>query len=217
MKTEVAITEKNLKPIWQKTAEPHFQTPQLANSTFSKLVELHTEPHRKYHNLTHLQDLFSKWEKLSLDFEKPTEIAFAIWFHDCVYNSLKSDNEKKSADFAVEILSEHSNLTKEQIDSIEKLILATAKHIPNSTEPDCELFLDLDLSILGADRDRYQEYMQEIRSEYKHVPRFLYKRGRKKVLKSFSEKSSIFYTERFRDLYENQARENLAFEIGESS
>ncbi len=209
---------KKLKPIWQRTAEPHFQTPEIAVSIFSKLVEMHTERHRKYHNLTHLQDLFSKWEKLGLDFEKPTEIAFAIWFHDCVYNSLKSDNEKKSADFAVETLSTHSNLTQTQIDSVEKLILATAKHIPNPTEePDCSLFLDLDLSILGADRNRYQEYMQEIRSEYKHVPSFLYKRGRKKVLKSFSEKSSIFYTETFRKLYENQARENLAFEIEELS
>ncbi|MFT6963870.1 MAG: putative metal-dependent HD superfamily phosphohydrolase [Flammeovirgaceae bacterium] len=209
---------KKLKQIWQKTAEPHFQNSEMANSIFSKLVEMHTEKHRKYHNLTHLQDLFGKWNQLDLNFVKPVEISFSIWFHDCVYNSLKSNNEAKSADFAVEILSEHSNLTKTQIDSIEKLILATAKHIPNPTEePDCSLFLDLDLSILGAEKSRYQEYMQEIRSEYKHVPSFLYRRGRKKILQAFAQKPTIFYTETFRELYETQARENLAFEIEELS
>ncbi|MFT5914380.1 MAG: hypothetical protein ACI81T_000868 [Bacteroidia bacterium] len=49
-----------LKPIWQITAEPHFQTPQIVDSIFSKLVEIHTEKHRKYHNITHLQDLFGR-------------------------------------------------------------------------------------------------------------------------------------------------------------
>ena len=73
--------------------------------------------------------------------------------------------------------------------------------------------LDLDLSILGTDWEIYNKYTQNIRKEYKIYPDILYKPGRKKVLKHFLERDSLYFTERFKTKFEKQARNNLIQEI----
>lgn len=69
--------------------------------------------------------------------------------------------------------------------------------------------VDIDLSILGSSTDLYQEFEQAIRKEYKKIPSFLYKRGRKKVLSGFLGREHIYTTPVFQQEYETQARENV--------
>ena len=68
--------------------------------------------------------------------------------------------------------------------------------------------IDFDLGILGQPWNRYFEYTKQIREEYKSVPNFMYKRGRRKVLQHFLNKSNIYATDSFYEQYERQAREN---------
>ena len=76
-----------------------------------------------------------------------------------------------------------------------------------------QFMLDFDLSILGQDWKIYKTYISSIRKEYSMYPDFLYNPGRKKVLENFLKRESLFFTEFYKNLYEEKARENLSNEI----
>jgi len=75
------------------------------------------------------------------------------------------------------------------------------------------LFTDADLSILGQSWEVYFTYSKHVRKEYGQYPLFLYKKGRKKVLKHFLDMERIFKTDHFFELYEKHARVNLQREL----
>ena len=66
---------------------------------------------------------------------------------------------------------------------------------------------------LGADKELYLEYAEQVRNEYKVFPSFLYRRGRKKALLHLLDTPSIYKTDLFRDKLETQARANLEMEL----
>ncbi|WP_336517694.1 hypothetical protein [Pollutibacter soli] len=105
-----------------------------------------------------------------------------------------------------------TSLSEDQRQKCVHLILATKKHEPDPDE-DTNLFTDADLAILGADEDAYLHYAVQIREEYRQYPDFLYKPGRKKVLKHFQEMKSIFKTTYFSNRFEKSARRNIAVEF----
>jgi len=88
------------------------------------------------------------------------------------------------------------------------LIMATC-HAEDPQEATHQLVVDIDLSILGAEPARFDEYERQVREEYKWIPRFIYKKKRSELLKSFLDKPSIYATKIFHDECERQARENL--------
>ena len=147
------------------------------------------------------------------ELEDPDVVDFSIWFHDIIYKSTKKDNEKKSAEFAKKTLKSLS-IENQRIDKVYDLIVSTQKHqIIDSSDSDNAYLLDFDLSILGKAWEVYENYIQQIRREYKIYPDFLYKPARKKVLLSFLERETLYFTEKYQNLYEQQARQNLKQEI----
>ena len=89
--------------------------------------------------------------------------------------------------------------------------MATKDHSPRNNDE--KWMIDFDLAILGQTWDVYATYTKQIKEEYKAVPNFMYRRGRKKVLKHFLNKNRIFSTDIFYTQYELQARENLKKEL----
>ena len=73
--------------------------------------------------------------------------------------------------------------------------------------------MDIDLSILGEDKNTYEKYEENIRKEYIHVPKAMYKLGRKKLLKKFLAQERLFQTDIFFEKYEEQARVNIEWAI----
>lgn len=164
---------------------------------------------RYYHNLTHLKEMIDSFEKYRHKIQNPSEILFSIFYHDFVYSASKKDNELKSAEFALAILSENTILNKQLIFDA---ICATQQHQQNAIE-DINWLIDFDLKILAKDWDDYKIYFEQIRKEYRIYPDFLYKPGREKALKHFLENEFIFQTDTFRNLYEEKARANIEKEI----
>ena len=67
----------------------------------------------------------------------------------------------------------------------------------------CELFLDLDLSVLGWPTAEYSDYAQRVRLEYAHIPDQQFLEGRAKVLDHLAPVDRpIFFTKYFQDKYE---------------
>lgn len=184
----------------------------LTDLVFSK----YSEKHRCYHNLSHVKALLLAAGNFKEKFVDYESVRLAIWFHDVIYEPKRHDNEIKSAELAVEKLKELS-VPEAVVRKVEKTILATQKHEAAGLDSDGELFLDLDLGILGAQKDVYQNYQLAIRREYSFVPWFLYRSARAKILKSFLKREFIYFTGEMREKFETAARRNIANEIKELS
>ncbi|KAF2327473.1 hypothetical protein [Flavobacterium nitrogenifigens] len=173
------------------------------------LEKAYSKKSRHYHNLTHLKEMIACFETYRDKLQNPNEILFSIFYHDFVYSASKKDNELKSAEFALAILPENVNLNRQLVFDA---ICATQQHQQNAIE-DINWLIDFDLKILAKDWEDYKIYFEQIRKEYRIYPDFLYKPGRAKALKHFSENEFVFQTNEFRNLYEEKARANIEKEI----
>ena len=176
---------------------------------WADLEKAYSKKSRHYHNLTHLKEMIASFEIYRDKLQNPNEILFSIFYHDFVYSASKKDNELKSAEYALAILPENSNLNRQLVFDA---ICATQQHQQNAIE-DINWLIDFDLKILAKDWDDYKIYFEQIRKEYHIYPDFLYKPGRAKALKHFLENEFIFQTDEFRNLYEEKARANIEKEI----
>ena len=173
----------------------------------------YTSKNRYYHNLLHLKNMFVQLESFKTEIEDMDSFKFAIWYHYIIYKATNKDNEEQSADFSKKAL-KSLKFDDLRIKKVQNLIISTKKHELILTENnDNAYLLDLDLSILGSDWDTYKVYIQNIRKEYKIYPNILYKPVRKKVLKHFLSRDSLFFTKCFITKFEKQARNNLTKEI----
>lgn len=161
---------------------------------------------RFYHNFSHLGDVFHVRDTVFGEVRDPILDA-AIWFHDIVYDPMRSDNEELSAQKALEWLGPHP-----EADRLRELILATKSHTASSDRSRA-ILIDCDLSILGASREEYAIYSANIRREYAMVPEELYKQGRLAILKQFVGQSWVFGTVEMRTRFEGRAFDNLCNEI----
>ncbi|MEJ5051938.1 hypothetical protein WH221_19085 [Chryseobacterium culicis] len=184
---------------------------QLINSLWKEIETRYSEKGRHYHNLFHLENMFHELEAVKANISDFTAVSFSVFYHDIIYDATSKSNEEKSAVKAEKRLSE-LHVNNDKISIISEQILATKSH-QQSDHGDTNYLLDADLSVLGKDFKTYMEYTQNIRREYSIYPDFLYKPGRKKVLKHFLELESIFKTEYFKNTYEVQAKENIAAEL----
>ena len=176
-------------------------------------MERYSEPQRAYHTLQHLEECFALFpEGLA---EHPGEVLLALWFHDAIYEPKRNDNEQRSADWGAEVLAA-AGAHAEVIARFRELVLATRHEAQPQTADAC-LLVDLDLSILGAEPHRFDEYEAQVRSEYRHVPDFFFARGRAKILKQFLARPSIYSTAYFKGRFEAQARANLRRSLGGTS
>lgn len=176
-----------------------------------RLIAAFNEPHRKYHTEQHLAEclgLFSKHLGLAVE---PAEVEVALWFHDAIYNVKAIDNEAKSAEWAVHEL-QQAEVVPERIARVKDHILATRHSaLPQGQDP--MLLVDIDLSILGADRARFEEYERRVREEYEWVPDFIFNRKRREVLAEFVSRNTIYNTPELRESLEGQARANLTYSL----
>ena len=86
----------------------------LSQRWMERVAILYAEPHRAYHNMTHVQDVIASLDFL-LEGEECTSRSEAIlilsaFFHDVVYNPKSSTNEKDSADLFLQFASEISTI-----------------------------------------------------------------------------------------------------------
>jgi predicted metal-dependent HD superfamily phosphohydrolase len=183
----------------------------ISASTFTKLWQeiksRHSEVHRHYHNLSHLNHLFQHINEVHSLLNNPQVALLSIFFHDIIYNPTKSDNEEQSALIAEKRLISISVPTQ-IIDQCTQMILATKSH-KESLISDCNYFTDADLAILGSSQEYYSNYAKQIRQEYAMYDDKTYKAGRKKVLAHFLAMPRVFKTNWFYNKLEVQSRQNM--------
>ena len=174
---------------------------------FKQLIAAYSEPHRHYHTLQHLSECIHSLEPVLHSSTHPAELEMAIWFHDAIYDVKSHDNEKRSAAWAASAL-QQAHVAEQAINRIENLIRATC-HTTSPVTIDEQIILDIDLSILGTDPKRYDEYEYQIRQEYAWVPDEVFRKKRSMLLQAFIKRARIYCTDYFYDTLEQAVRDNL--------
>lgn len=194
------------------------------------LAARYDEPWRAYHTRIHVQEMLTALEELTPGPLHPA-LELAAWAHDVVYDphAPGGANERASADRARRILTD-AGIDAPTINEVVDLTLATITHessigddtgsgrAGDSTEADSAeqerrdrmaAFLDADLWILSAPRERFAEYEEQIRAEFAFVPEDLFQRGRAAILDDFARRERLYVTEHAYRCWEPAARRNL--------
>jgi predicted metal-dependent HD superfamily phosphohydrolase len=179
-----------------------------AESVFDVLYAHYTGPDRHYHDIGHIAASLIELDGVRHLARDPAAIELAIWFHDCIYDGRRLDNEERSAAVARQALHQ-MGASDDLIDTVCQLILAT-KHTTVPATPDEQLLCDIDLVPLGASNEIFDSNGQLIRQEYAHLDDHTYTTGRAQILEGFLARPHIFSTDTYAQRYERQARSNLS-------
>jgi predicted metal-dependent HD superfamily phosphohydrolase len=199
---------------WHQLTAPLLPDAARRDAMLHQLTEAYTASGRHYHNLRHVEVLLNAVQQQADSVQDMPVVQLAVWFHDAVYNSLRDDNETRSAELALKFLAE-TTLPSDRQQRVAFLIERTKDHTQPQPpdDSDLHLFLDADLGILGAPEAAYWEYARQVRQEYRLVPDILYRRGRRKVLEKLFHTPVLYQTETYRTRLDAAARRNLQAEL----
>jgi len=175
--------------------------------TFEELIRRYCEPHRAYHNRQHLAECLHVRQLVNAACQAPAEVDLALWFHDAIYDPLRSDNELRSAQWLDDVARDNG-LDEETRRRLYNLVMVT-RHDGAPATADEAVLVDTDLAILGASFERFEEYDRQIRLEYQYVPLPVYRQKRRQVLERFLARERIYTTPLYFEAFEPQARANL--------
>lgn len=204
---------RELDTAWSAICETLGAPPGPARKWGGRLKRAYAGPLRAYHTTGHIAFLLAEIDRRRDLIGEPLRLRLAAFFHDFIYRTWRKDNEARSADAAGIALAQ-LGAPEALADRVRRLILWTAGHAPLAeADQDDLLFLDMDLSILGAAPEVYQTYARGVRREYFHVPERLYRSGRSAFLEVMIARPRLFNT----DLYEAElgvrAKANMVREV----
>ena len=187
-----------------------------AAALYTDLTARYSAPGRVYHNLVHVHAILGTLDILASQYltADTTALELAAWYHDVIYDTTKSDNEQRSADFMVQAL-RGFGIPDTIVTDASRLIELTAAHAPLAGDIAGSVLIDADLSILGAPTDVYDDYARSIRGEYSWVAPADYQTGRARVLENFLARERIYLTGLMFEDREVAARANLARELAD--
>ncbi|MFY7066907.1 metal-dependent phosphohydrolase [Nocardiopsis changdeensis] len=197
-----------LEASWERLAG---DSPQ-ARAVGRELLTRWSEPHRRYHTLTHLWATLRAVDILAEEAVSPDLVRYAVWFHDAVYETEPGLDEDRSAGLARELLP-MLGLAPERVGEVARLVLMTREHAPGPDDSDGQVLSDADLSVLAGAPDEYLAYTAAVRAEYRRVPEEAFREGRSRVLRGMLDAPQIFHTEFGRIHWEARARSNMLAEL----
>ena len=165
------------------------------------------EAGRHYHTLGHVVATLDALAECGHSLEHPAEAELALWYHDAVHDTGRSDNEARSADLAAATL-EAAGAGADRVTRIRTMIGDTC-HAEAAGSPDGQLVADADLAILAAEPSAFDAYDAAIREEYGWVPEAVYRTERRRILAGFLARPRIYQSRCFGRRYEAAARANL--------
>jgi len=141
------------------------------------ILDKWSEPHRIYHNLSHLQDLISQinedYGNGELNQYQRDKLFIVALFHDIVYEPTSEFNEENSANFFMSLVNEKFDI---DIVEIKQMILDTKNHIPST--PLSEKFINYDMKICERNIEELTGWEDSIREEFSMFGNEEYKEGR---------------------------------------
>jgi predicted metal-dependent HD superfamily phosphohydrolase len=172
------------------------------------LIARYREPHRRYHDVSHIEACLAHLDELRGLAKRPAEVGCAILFHDAIYEPGRTGDEARSAELARSVLAA-AGADPAAIDRIAAMIEATAGHAPTD-DPDRALLLDIDLAILAAAPVLFDRYEDAVRAEHAMIDDADFARGRAAFVAAMLARPAIYLRSETHARWEQRARANLA-------
>lgn len=181
-----------------KTAQPE--------PVWQILRQRYREPHRFYHDLSHLSHCLGELDAARSQIEEFDATEMAIWFHDIIYVYGAKDNEVLSADLFGELA--EPLMPADFVERVCEFIIAT-QHAGAAGDAGIAFLVDIDLSGFGLPWEGYLADSNALRREAPNVNDEMYYQGKLRFLDELQRWSSLFQTEYFRDRLESTAQANI--------
>jgi predicted metal-dependent HD superfamily phosphohydrolase len=192
----------------------------------ASLEAAYTVPPRAYHDFHHVGEVLRHYQEVAAGpgWTQPREVALAVLYHDAIYEPGRSENEARSAQFAVEQIARWQSEAGIDAHRVAHLIELTARHgqfVPadfdgDPAPDDVRRFLDCDMAILGAEPAVFDAYDRGIAAEYRGtLPAWLFRLNRRRFLKALLARERIFLSDFFHARLDAQARANLRRAVNE--
>lgn len=183
-----------------------------------------SEPHRHYHDRSHLLAVLKGIDLLVRHGEDcgrwTRSVKLAAWFHDAVYRGdpqrPAGQDEEDSAVLAERTLDD-LGLPDAEIAETTRLVRMTVTHAPDPEDRAAAVLSDADLEVLGRGRGDYARYLAAVRDDFAHVPDADFAAGRAAVVQSLLETRPLYRTATGARLWERAARRNLSTELHPAS
>lgn len=185
-------------------------------AAFEELDRCYGAAGRHYHGWHHIGECLDRLAEcrapLNLTGKNNLTVEFALWYHDAIYDVTAHNNEEMSARLASQRL---TDLGMPELASPASRLIRATDHSsrPATADLPVDLVRDIDLGILGADPERFDQYERQVRREYGHVPDPQFRSGRLVLLRKFLDRPYIYRLPWFRKKLEHRARRNLSRSI----
>ncbi len=177
-----------------------------------ELIRRYADVRRVYHGPEHLLAVLAHIDELAAEAADPLIVQLAAWFHDAVYDVRRDDNEERSAELARTVLPAY-DFVPAVVDEVARLVLATRDHVVAEGDGDGEVLCDADLAILASTPAEYDDYVGQVRAEYRHVAEPTFRAARAAILQALLDRPTIFATTAGQKRWESAARANLSREL----
>lgn len=202
---------------------------------FKELIDRYQEPHRAYHNLTHIEDLILLNEAV-MNNEDPNFCIYKynkddlsddllfFFFHDSIYYTINPYQNEWLSYQEYKRLRRPIYKGRNWLDTAHAIKLSHHKTQLGSWNcyKRVNYLLDCDLTILGSPRNQYIQYKNNIRLEYKTVSDKKYYTNRLKFLNKMYARMTVNNASLNRHapldnfpMIKKQAISNIEWEIGE--
>jgi predicted metal-dependent HD superfamily phosphohydrolase len=204
------VPDEDLLRAWDDLIARYTTHPGAA-ATGRALLASWTEPHRRYHTVSHLRDVLTHVEELADNAADPDAVRLAAWYHDCVYQGQPDDEERSARRAEAELAA--LDLTPSLIAEVARLVRLTIRHEPEDGDRNGVVLCDADLAVLGIEPDRYRANSAAIRTEYPHVRDRDYRARRARVVRALLSGPAVYHSPAARSRWESRARANLTEEL----
>jgi len=157
------------------------------NVTVEEIEKRHSEPHRHYHTLEHINfminGIYELFDRKIISGNDKDILLVAAVFHDIIMEIGKDNNEKQSADFLLNNTEFVDEFQQNDINKAFDIILDTSDH--DTSNDLSKLFCDLDMAIISdSSFTELLKYEKQVYLEFQKYPYNAYKKGRLKFLRS---------------------------------
>ena len=206
---------QDLLEVWNALLARHTRRVSDAAATGRALLARWAEPHRRYHDVTHLRGILESVEELAGHADDVDAVRLAAWYHDAVYAG-QPDDEELSAELAERDL-RALGVSAELVAEVGRLVRLTVEHDPAAGDRNGEVLSDADLAGLALPAAQYQRNSALIRQEYAHVPDDAFRAGRSKIIEALLAGPGLYRTPLGRAQWETSARANMNVELASLS
>jgi predicted metal-dependent HD superfamily phosphohydrolase len=182
-----------------------------SRTEWAALVDAWSQPHRRYHGLSHLAAVLGLVGELGDAAVDLDAVRLAAWYHDVAYDPRRDDNEQVSAERAGVGL--RGLVEEDRVAEVVRLVLLTAGHDPSPGDANGAVLCDADLAVLAGPPEAYAAYASAVRGEYGHLPDEVFVPGRIAVLEHLLGLPELYRLPAVAADWTPRARANLTAEL----